>query len=70
MNVDLYMPSSIRSIQDESFRGTNIKSVLIPSSVQFISDSAFESGVKIYGNKGSYSENWAMQKGYPFVAID
>ncbi len=64
------IPNSVTSIGQHAFAYcANLTSVTIPSSVTSIGDGAFDytaAGKIIYGNKGSYAESFAAQKGYTY----
>lgn len=53
------IPEGVISISEEAFVncGENVK-VVLPESMEFIENSAFDSKVDILCKKGSYAENW------------
>lgn len=53
------LKEGVKSISDEAFvkSGEEVK-VILPESIEYIETSAFDSNVKIYCKKGSYSEGW------------
>ena len=67
--IDLFLPASATSVEAEAFLDTGTGSVLIPESVVFIGDGAFDPGTVIYGKKGSYAETWAGRNGFRFIRI-
>ena len=67
--IDLFLPASATSVEAEAFLDAGAGSVLIPESVVFIGDGAFDPGTVIYGKKGSYAETWAGQNGFRFIRI-
>ena len=67
------LQSNLTDINDGAFSNIGcLKEVVIPSSVSYIADNAFEDsdGVVIFGERGSYAEKWAHRNGIPFYALD
>ena len=61
--------NGLQSIGDEAFANNpEISEVYIPESVVEIGANAFDQGVTIKGESGSYAETWATQNGYTFIA--
>ena len=66
----IIIPEKVTEIGDGAFYNCpKLKSVEIPASVTAISDNAFKESnkVTIYGEKGSYAEQYAKAKFIPFV---
>lgn len=67
--TELIIPEGVESIGEYAFLG-ELKKVTIPSSVTYIGEEAFgsESDLVIYGERGSYAEDWAFENGFVFKA--
>ena len=63
------IPDTVTWIDSYAFTDTNLESISIPSSVTYISYSAFDKGdsIMVYCEKGSYAESWAKDMGYAVV---
>lgn len=56
------------SVGDRAFaENPRLTDVYIPSSVQFIGESAFPADVLLHGEENSYVMTWAEENGYQFV---
>jgi len=67
------IPPSVTTIGDRAFFGSEtLREVYIPETVTSIGKDAFlvwsESFV-IYGESGSYAEEWALDNGYLFASV-
>ncbi len=64
------IPEGVENIHTAAFaKSVSLDSVYVPSSVTFISDDAFldiEEQITIYGKKGSYAEQYALDNGIKF----
>lgn len=51
---------------------SNLVSIVIPESVEYINSNAFQycEQITIYGKSGSYAEYYANENGIPFIALD
>lgn len=66
------LPESLETISDFAFYNNyQLKELYIPASVTQISDYAFSStdGVTIYGEEGSYAQDYALSKNIKFVVM-
>ena len=64
---------NLTDINDRAFSENSLlKEVFIPPSVSCIADNAFEGsdGVVIFGERGSYADNWAHRNEIPFCPLD
>ena len=65
------LPDTVKTIGVYAFKNiTNIK-ITIPKSVESIADNAFEGckNVEIFGVDGSFTQKYALHKGYKFYSI-
>ena len=61
----------LKYIGERAFAGSDsMEKAYIPSSAEYIADSAFPYAVTIYGVKGSYAQSWAEESGRAFVTED
>lgn len=70
--ISVTIPYSVKNIGEFAFYGcSNLEKVTIPKSVKEIGDYAFWycPKVTIYGESGSYAEQYAKENGIPFKAI-
>ena len=70
---NLEIPSSVTTIEERALSAeyglsTPLKSLYIPSSVTEIGQQFFPESCIIYGESGSYAEQWARENSYTFVA--
>lgn len=67
----LVLPQSVKSIGVYAFKNIKDLIITIPAGVQDIAENAFEGciNLKIYGEKGSFAESYALEKGYQFYCI-
>lgn len=72
--VDIVLPEGITTITTSFLNCTSLLNVTIPASVTSIDAGAFngsnEENLTIRGNKDSYAQTFALEKGYKFVALD
>ncbi len=66
------VPASVRSIGSLAFAyNTNLRQIYIPATVTSIADNAFEGDyVMIFGQGGSYANEYAENHGIVFVPIN
>lgn len=70
---EFIVPDSVKSIASFAFADcTSLEKVVIPDSVTKIAANSFKncSNLTIYGNKGSYAEQYATAYKIPFEALD
>lgn len=66
----IIIPKSVTIIGGCAFKGcSSLKKIEIPSSVTTIYNGAFSGcyNIKIYGESGSYAENYAEENNIPFI---
>ena len=65
---DFRIPSKITELYYGLFSYSGLKRIYIPPSVSFIDSEIFEGtdGTTVYGEPGSYAEEYAEEYGYPF----
>lgn len=71
--TSLTIPHSVTEIWSSAFWGcTQLTSIIIPDSVTEIGEGAFEycDSLTIYGNKGSYAEQYANENDIPFKTLE
>ena len=67
--TSLEIENGVQSIGSEAFaNNVLLAEVYVPESVVEIGANAFDQGVTIKGESGSYAETWATQNGYTFIA--
>lgn len=68
----LTLPASLERIEAGACRGAfKLSSVVVPGTLTFIADNAFEGcadGLTMYGPDGCYAQEWAAANGVPFFA--
>lgn len=62
----LSLPASLMIIDEEAFAETGIKAVALGDKVSYIGAAAFPRDILIYGEEGSYAQQWAEENGYCF----
>ena len=62
------LPAALTQIQSGAFAGTAADAFVVPASVSFIGNNAFDD-VAIYGYAGSYAETYARNSGLAFIPI-
>ena len=69
--TDVYLPSGLRYIGHEAFRGTQISSITIPKTVETIGSNAFKDcpNLKTIKFKGKYAPSGFYEIDYPGVTI-
>lgn len=60
----------ITSVGQNSFRGLNAESLILPDTIESIGANAINQSVRIYGSSGSVATSYANSNGNTFVAID
>ena len=68
--VDVVIPHGVIAIRDEAFADcSSLQTVIIPGTVNKIATNAFEGcdNLTIYAPASSYAEQFAKEKGIPFV---
>ena len=72
--TSIVIPDSVTSIGNNAFSGCgSLTSITIPSSVTSIHNNAFSGNTDIgllYGNIGSFAEQYAMKKGIEFISLE
>ena len=56
----------VETIGTRAFAESALEQILIPASVTEIGDEAFDLGTAIFGQPGSYAQQWALEHGYAF----
>lgn len=72
---EIDLPDKITSIEKYAFEGCgNLRNIIMKERVASIDESAFYAedlkNITVYGNKGSYAEEWAKEKGAKFDLIE
>lgn len=62
----LKLPSTLTVIDEEAFAETGIKAVALGDKVSYIGAAAFPRDILIYGEEGSYAQQWSEDNGYRF----
>ena len=66
----LTLPAAMSSIEEEAFQGTAAEAVIVPDSVSFIADNAFDSNIVIIAERGSEAESYASRNGLTFIDVE
>ena len=66
----LTLPAAMSSIEEEAFQDTAAEAVIVPDTVTFIADNAFDSGIVIIADRGSAAEAYASRNGLTFIDVE
>ncbi len=70
---NVVVPWNVQSIDEMAFANcTSLTAITIPENTTYIADSAFDGAdnVTIYGQSGSYAQQYATAQGIPFSAVN
>ena len=65
----IFIHNGITEITQNAFYAISADDIYIPSTVEYIDDSTFPEKAKIYGNAGSYAEEYARKNGRAFFTL-
>ena len=68
--VNVTLEDGITSIEANAFKGSGIKRILLPDSINNIGDGAIPNETTIYCYSGSYSHTYAANNNYRYFLID
>lgn len=68
--VNVTLKDGITSIEANAFKGSGIKRILLPDSINNIGDGAIPNETTIYCYSGSYSHTYAANNNYRYFLID
>ena len=66
----MMLPSGLKTIESEAFKGMAGDAVIVPPGVTSIADDAFDAGVVIIGSSNSEAEDYADRNGQVFIPND